>query len=299
MADEVVHYLVRTSNRVVVDCTIGGGGHAERILEASSRECILIGLDLDQDALGTAKERLSGFMDRVILRKMNFRDLARAVPERLRGMVDAVLIDCGISMLQLVKPDRGFSFERDAALDMRYGRENAPTAASVLGGITAAELRDLIWRFGEKARARRIADAIIELRNAGELKSTGDLARAVKSVIKGRAVKSLARVFLAVRCRVNEELENLAGALEALPGVLAPGGRACVITYHSEEDRIAKTGFRKYSGKCVCPPGSLVCSCGKAPLFRILTPKPVVPSAEEIRHNPSARSAKIRVVEKM
>jgi 16S rRNA (cytosine1402-N4)-methyltransferase len=213
--------------------------------------------------------------------------------------VDGILIDCGISRLQIVKPDRGFSFDRDGALDMRFDRAGGRTAASVLADIGRDDLKKLIKRFGQRAKAYQISNAIIDRRDAGDLRTTADLAAAVKSVVKTRVAKSLARVFLAVRALVNRELENLAGVLGVLPVVLAAGGRACVITYHSEEDRLTKTYFRKFSGKCVCPPGRLVCSCGKAPLFRILTPKPVAPSAEEIRLNPSARSAKIRVVEKM
>jgi 16S rRNA (cytosine1402-N4)-methyltransferase len=299
MLDEVQQYLITPAVRVIVDCTVGTAGHAEKLLETSSTESILIGIDLDDEALAIAGERLSRFGERVVLRKMNFKDLPRAIPAGLVGKVDALLIDCGISMLQIVRSSRGFSFDRDGGLDMRFDRTAAKTAASVLAGVSARELRELFREFGEGAAAGRIARAVVRMRDEHRLNTTGDLARAVKTVVKTRAAKSLARVFLAVRSRVNNELENLAAALEALPEVLATGGRACVIAYHSAEDSVAKTYFRKYSGKCVCPPERLVCDCGKVHLLRVLTPKPVVPTAEETRRNPSARSARIRVVEKM
>jgi 16S rRNA (cytosine1402-N4)-methyltransferase len=299
MAKEVRHYLIGTSTRVIVDCTVGTGGHAETLLKASSGDSILVGLDLDGDALAIAKDRLSQFGERVLLKQMNFRDLIRAIPPRLQGEVDALLIDCGISKLQIVTSGRGFSFDMDGPLDMRFDAARGRPAVSVLRDMSIKEIRDLIGRFGEGARAGRIARAIVRRRDRGELASTGDLAGAIKSVVRDRAAKSLARVFLAVRSYVNGELENLAAALEVVPRVLAAGGRACVISYHSTEDRIVKTSFRKYSGKCVCPPGRIVCDCGRAPLFRILTPKPISPAAREIDRNPSARSAKIRVVEKM
>jgi 16S rRNA (cytosine1402-N4)-methyltransferase len=299
MAEEVQRYLVTTSTKVVVDCTLGTGGHAERLLEATSPDSLLIGIDLDDDALAIAAERLSRFGRRVVLKKMNFRHLAEAIPRDLLGKVDALLIDCGISMLQIVRSGRGFSFDRDGGLDMRFDQGADRTAASVLAHADRDDLRRLLTQFGEGANAGRISRAIVRMRDEGRLKTTGDLAEAVKTVVRARAAKSLARVFLAIRSRVNDELGNLAAALEALPEVLATGGRACVIAYHSSEDLVVKTHFKKYSGKCVCPPGRLVCDCGKAPLLKVLTPKPVVPTAEETRRNPSARSAKIRVVEKM
>jgi 16S rRNA (cytosine1402-N4)-methyltransferase len=298
MANEVVGYLVTSSTRVVLDCTVATGGHAERMLDHASGDAILIGIDLDGAAMEIARKRLSRFGDRVVLRKANFRDLMTAIPAKLVGKVDAVLIDCGISRLQIVTSSRGFSFDREGVLDMRFDTTTGRTAASVFSGISAADLSGMLAQFGERPKARRIANAIIRLRDRGELLTSADLAKAVKSVVKTRVAKSLARVFLAVRSYVNDELASLAEALEALPGILSPGGRACVITYHSGEARIVKTVFRKYSGKCICPPERLVCDCGKASFFRVLTPKPVSPSDEEIRVNPSARSARIRVVER-
>jgi len=299
MTKEITRFLIAETTRVIVDCTVGSGGHAKALLEAAPADSVLLGLDLDEDALEMAAMRLSGFGDRVILKKMNFRDLGTDLPDGFMGEVNALLIDCGISKMQIVKPDRGFSFDRDGTLDMRFNKSSPVSAASVLERIDAADLGVLLSQFGEKARSRRIARAIIQVRDSRRLDTTADLAAAVKSVVRGRAAKSLARVFLAIRSKVNQELENLSAALRALPDVLAPGGRAAVIAYHGTEDRIVKQSFRKFSGKCVCPPGRLICDCGKQAWFKVLTPKPLTPSAEEKRHNPSSRSARIRVVEKM
>ena len=299
MAEEITELLVNRSTRLVLDCTVGAGGHAARLLDAAPQQSVLYGIDLDRDALRLAGERLSRFGERVVLKRMNFSEMHLALPERLMGKVDALLIDCGISKLQIVTPDRGFSFDRDGDLDMRFDQTGTVTAAGFLAITDANELRNLLVQFGERANAKRIARAIIRLRDQGELKTTLDLSRAVKSVVKSKAAKSMARTFLAIRERVNQELESLVKALGHLPQVMAAGGRACIISYHSEEDRIVKRYFRRLSGKCVCPPGRIVCDCGKAAVFRLVTPKPLPPTAAEIERNPSARSAKIRVAEKM
>ncbi len=299
MADEVTWLLIRDTTRIIVDCTLGLGGHAEAMLMAAPADAMLLGLDLDEDALGLAAQRLSKFGDRVVLRKMNFKDLGTGLPAGFMGKVNALLIDCGISKLQIVKPDRGFSFDRDGELDMRFDKSASISAASVLARMDVAELGGLLSQFGERTRSRSIARAIIRARDNGRLGTTADLSAVVKSVVRAQAAKSLARVFLAIRSRVNRELENLSESLEALPRVLASGGRAAVIAYHGTEDRIVKQCFRKFSDRCVCPPERVVCNCGKQAWFKVLTPKPLTPSAEEMRRNPSSRSARIRVVEKM
>jgi 16S rRNA (cytosine1402-N4)-methyltransferase len=299
MAEEVNEFLISERTEVIVDCTVGTGGHAEAMLRAAPANAILVGFDLDREALDRAAGRLRPFGDRVILRKMNFKNLASGLPARFMGRVNALLVDCGISMLQIVKTHRGFSFDRSGPIDMRFDRAAPESALTFLQGTDMATLSELLSRFGEKAGARRIARAILRARDKGELATTGDLAAAVKSAVRGRPVKTLARVFLAIRAGINREIENLSEALEAFPSVLASGGRAAVIAYHGNEDRVVKQYFRKFSGRCVCPPGRPACECGKANWFRVLTPKPVRPSAEEIRLNPASRSAKLTVVEKM
>jgi 16S rRNA (cytosine1402-N4)-methyltransferase len=299
MTEQIIGFLISDTTEVMLDCTVGTGGHAEAMLDAAPNGATLVGFDLDSDALKIARERLSRFGERAILKKWNFRDLDSGLPVRLKSKVNALLIDCGISRLQIVKADRGFSFDRDGKIDMRFDRSASRSAISLLSGMDIAELGQLLSQFGERAGSRRIARAIIRARDAGRLSTTADLAAAVKSVVRGRAAKSLARVFLAIRAQVNREIENLSAALEALPGVLVSGGRAAVVAYHGAEDRVTKQAFRKFSGKCICPPGRPLCDCGKERLLRVLTPKPVTPSPEEISRNPASRSARIRVVEKM
>jgi 16S rRNA (cytosine1402-N4)-methyltransferase len=299
MVGEVRRYLVRPSTRVIVDATVGLAGHAEALMEAAPARCVLIGTDLDEEALGLAGRRLSRFGERVILEKMNFADLARNLPARYREKVDALLVDCGISGLQIVSPHRGFSFDREGALDMRFDPEAGIPALSVIQAMDRKGFTRLLKEFGEDRFARKIAASVIGLRDSGGLRSTSDLARAVKSVVRQRPAKSLARVFLSLRATVNSEIENLCRLLDSLPDLLARGGRVCVISYHSLEDRAVKTAFRRLSGRCVCPPGTIECGCGKASVLRVLTPKPVKPQLEEIERNISARSAKLRAAERI
>jgi 16S rRNA (cytosine1402-N4)-methyltransferase len=254
LVEEVNRLLIRASTGVILDCTVGTGGHAAAMLDAAPSGCVLVGLDLDREALEVAAGRLARFGDRVILRRTNFVSMESVLAGTSHPKADAVVIDCGISHLQIVKPGRGFSFDREGPLDMRFDASQETSAASILGTTGTGELKDLLARFGQRTGAGRLARSIIEARDRGKLESTIDLAAAVKSVIKQRAAKSLARVFLALRTRVNREIESLAEALDILPRVLRPGGRAGVITYHSTEDRVVKTAFRRLSGKCVCPP---------------------------------------------
>jgi 16S rRNA (cytosine1402-N4)-methyltransferase len=279
--------------------TEGTGGHSLEMLRSAPAGCRLVGLDLDAEALEVARERLRGYGDRVTLVNANFADVMDVVSSDVKGHADAVLIDCGISKLEIVTSRRGFSFDRDDALDMRFDASRGQSARDYLGDATVEELTELFKQYGELAHARRIAKVIAAKRGRGEMESTADLAGAVKSVVRAKQARSMARVFLAVRSVVNREVANLTRTIDVLPEVLATGGRACVISYHSVEDRVVKTLFNKHSGKCVCPPCSEVCSCGKRQVLKILTRKPLVPTVEEIAGNPSARSAKLRVAEKM
>ena len=299
MAGEARKFLIRPSSRLIVDATVGLGGHSEVLLEAAPCDCVLFGIDLDDDALGLARERLERFKERVVLEKMNFADLADSLTARFGMKADALLVDCGISGLQIVSSSRGFSFDRDGALDMRFDTSVGVRASALIDRMSLDELTDLLREFGEKRRAGKIARSVLEQRESTGLQSTLDLARAVKAVVKHKPAKSLARVFLAMRATVNEELANLTRLMESLPGLLSTGGRVCVITYHSLEDRIVKTSFRRLSGRCVCPPGMPECRCGKVRALKVLTPRPVVPDPQEICANVSARSAKMRVAERI
>ena len=299
MVEEVKCYLIRPSVRLILDMTEGPGGHSLELLRAAPEGCRLVGLDLDAEALEIARDRLKEFGDRVTLIKANFADVLDAVPSDMLGGVDAVVMDCGISKREIVTSRRGFSFDVDGPLDMRFDNSSGRTAKSYLRGASLEELTEIFREYGETANARRIAKAIGARTDRGAMESTLDLAAAVKSVIRGRQARSLARVFLAVRAAVNREKENLSDAVSAMPLLLSQGGRVAVISYHSVEDRVVKTLFNRFSGKCVQPPCSEVCSSEEEKVFRVLTRKPIAPSREEVASNPSARSAKLRVAEKM
>ena len=299
MVEEVKSFLVRPSIRMILDLTAGTGGHSLALLKAAPEQCRLIGLDLDAEALEVAGDRLREFGDRVTLIKANFADVLDAVPADVVGSADAVIMDCGISRREIVTSRRGFSFDADGPLDMRFDNSNGRTAKSCLHGATLEELTEIFREYGETVYARRIAKAIGARRDRGSMESTLDLAAAIKSVVRGRQARSLARVFLAVRAAVNREKENLASAIAAMPLLLSVGGRVGVISYHSVEDRVVKTLFNRFSGKRVYPPCSEVCSSEEKKVFEVLTRKPITPTGEEIASNPSARSAKLRVAEKM
>jgi 16S rRNA (cytosine1402-N4)-methyltransferase len=299
MVGETRKFLITPRSEVIVDATVGLGGHAEAILEAAPLNCVLVGIDLDDDALSYTAKRLERFGERLVLRKMNYGDLADRLPSEFACRIDGLLVDCGISGLQIVTSDRGFSFDRDGELDMRFDRFGGTSAGALLGTMNLDGLTALLREFGEGRLAKRIARSILEARDGAGLSSTLDLSRAVKAVVKQKPAKSLARVFLAMRATVNSELESLAKLMDSLPDLVRDGGRVCVITYHSLEDRIVKQAFRRLSGRCVCPPGMPACNCGKVSAFKVLTPKPITPQPEEVKANVSARSAKLRVAEKI
>jgi 16S rRNA (cytosine1402-N4)-methyltransferase len=299
MVEEVKHYLVRPSTGLIVDMTAGTGGHGLELLKAAPEGCRLVGIDMDEEALEIAGERLKEFGDRVTLIKSNFADVLDAVPSGVAGEVDAVLMDCGISRREIVTSRRGFSFDVDGPLDMRFDNSSGRTAKSYLRSASLEELTEIFREYGEPVNARRIAKAIGARRQRGSMESTLDLAAAVKSVVRARQARSLARVFLAVRARVNREKENLSDAISSMPALLSQGGRVAVISYHSVEDRVVKTLFNRFAGKCVRPPCSEVCSTEEKKVFEVLTRKPIAPTREEVAGNPSARSAKLRVAEKM
>ncbi len=296
MAEAVVDHLIKQSTRIIVDCTFGTGGHSLELLKRAPDSAFLIGIDLDDEALEIGSRRLSQYRSRILLKRGNFGQISTILGE-YAGMVDALLIDCGVSRLQVIKPQRGFSFDREGPLDMRFDRSSGIDASRFLSQISFEQLSDLLLRFGEK-RGKEIARAILERREKGAIRTTSDLADAVKSVVRFKVAKSLARVFLAIRASANKELENLANALDSLPLLMNKGGRVCVISYHSLEDKIVKDAFRKYSGRCICPPGSLSCTCGRVEAFRVVTKKPLKPGSDEVRKNPWARSAKMRVMER-
>ena len=291
LLEEVLQVLDCRPGRVYADGTVGGGGHSRGVLEKSSPTGRVIGLDWDEEALERARKNLSPFAGRFELRRANYRDFKVVLESLSIPAVDGVLLDLGVSSEQLESRDRGFSFRWDAPLDMRMSQETITTAQDLVRKLPAAELETLLREFGEERWARRIARNIVRARQKGPLRTTRELVGVIeRSVPPHRGgIHPATRTFQALRISVNEELDNLKVFLADAPELLKPGGRLCILSYHSLEDRIVKNRFREW----VRGEGR------KTPPFRLLTPKPVVPSEEEISRNPRARSAKMRAIEKL
>ncbi|MSQ76939.1 MAG: 16S rRNA (cytosine(1402)-N(4))-methyltransferase RsmH [Nitrospiraceae bacterium] len=290
LAREVVAWLVRQPGGTYLDCTVGQGGHAALILERSSPDGVLIGIDRDPDAIAATGEQLARFAPRMRLGQGNFSALKQHLKSVGVAEVDGVIFDLGVSSAQLDRPERGLSFLSDGPLDMRMDQRAGRTAADLVAQLPERELADLIYQYGEERYSRRIARAIIAFRKVHPLRTTFDLVSVVSGSVPaayrhGR-IHCATRTFQALRIAVNQELDVIEGALRDAVDVLAPGGRLCVISFHSLEDRIAKQTFRSLAQ------GSGAC-------LKILTKKPYVPSDEERRDNPRARSAKLRVAERL
>lgn len=297
---EVLDCLQPQPGEIFVDGTLGGGGHARLILEASAPDGRLIGLDRDQDALKAAAKTLAPFGDRVVLRHSNFSEVDRVLDELGIDRVDGMLLDLGVSSYQLDAGHRGFSFQVDAPLDMRMDRSRGLTAADVLQQYSAEELARIFREYGEERYARRIARRIVERREETPFASTGQLASLVQdSVPKGRVpsrIHPATRVFQALRIEVNGELEHVARGLDKAIACLRPGGRLAVISFHSLEDRLVKRCFRREAQTCICPPGLPTCVCNHRPRVELLTRKGLRAGEEEVAANPRARSAVLRAV---
>jgi 16S rRNA (cytosine1402-N4)-methyltransferase len=296
MVDEVVHYLLHERTRVVMDGTVGFGGHAEAILRARP-DVRVIGVDRDPLALEATASRLREYAARLQLVRGLFADLGHALADV--GKVDAILLDLGFSSPQLDDRTRGFAYASDGPLDMRMDREGE-TAAQLLARLDADAIAALLREFGEVRQARRVARAIHAAAAAGELGTTSQLRAAVVAAL-GRGVPpaELSRVFQAVRIAVNHELETLRAFLDRVIDVLNPGGRLVILSYHSLEDRMVKTFMRDASATCVCPPTVPVCVCGRKPRIEVLTKRAVRASDDEVAANPRARSATLRAAVKL
>lgn len=305
MADEVVEMLAPTAGSRQVDTTLGGGGHAERILSASDPDGRLLGLDADGAAIARVRTRLEPrFGNRLRLRQANFRDLGSVAPEEGFGEIDGCLFDLGLSSFQLADEQRGFGFRTEGALDMRFDTSRGVPASELIATLDSKELTALFRQYGEEPFAGRIARAIVETRRATPIRTADELAALVARVAPSRApgrrrVHPATRVFQALRIAVNEELDALEVGLAAAVDLLRPGGRLVVLSYHSLEDRIVKRFLQAERRGCTCPPEVPVCVCGRQPRLRLLSPKGIVPSAAEISVNPRARSARLRAAERM
>ena len=284
-----------------LDGTLGGGGHSEQILIDSSPDGQVLGLDRDDEALSAARERLRRFDRRWIARQASFADAREILSEIGWQRVDGAILDLGVSSHQIDTAERGFSFRSDAALDMRMDRRQSLDAREVVNFYPAEELTRIFRDYGEEPRARRLAQAIVSERRSRPFEKTDDLARLIER-IKGRGRREhhpATQVFQALRIAVNGELDHLERFLEAGYELMEPAGRMAIISFHSLEDRMVKTAFRKWSRACLCPPRVLRCQCGWSQKVKLLTKKPVVPSSAEIEINPRARSAKLRAVERI
>jgi len=301
MLREVVEILQPKAHRKYLDGTLGGGGHAEELLERSSPDGLVLGLDWDDDAIAAAQDRLRRFSDRLITRRANFLHAKEILKEVDWDEVDGFLLDLGLSSHQIESRERGFSFHAEARLDMRMDRRQSLGAYHVVNTFPVPELERILRQYGEEAAARRIARAIDRERGQKKIETTGELAELVARVVGRRQgrIHPATRTFQALRIAVNRELENLEGLLEDGYGLLSSKGRMVVISFHSLEDRLVKEAFRKWSKSCLCPPRSPVCRCGWSQKAKLLTPKPLLPSPEEVKLNPRARSAKLRAVEKV
>lgn len=303
MTGEVVRLLGCRPGGLYVDCTIGGGGHALAILEATGPGGRLIGLDRDGDALKAARGRLEPFAARVELVRENFRNIKEVLQERAAGPVDGMLFDLGVSSYQLEQARRGFSFMREARLDMRMDLSQELTAYDLVNGLTRGELIDTFKRYGEERRSARIASAIVRAREQRPIETTIELAEIVKKALgpgprrRRGAVHPATRVFQALRIRVNDELEGLASGLASGAELLRAGSRMVVISFHSLEDRLVKGFFRDLSTACTCPPRIPKCVCNGTASARLLTRRVLRPSMAEVERNPRSRSARLRAVE--
>jgi 16S rRNA (cytosine1402-N4)-methyltransferase len=281
-----------------IDGTLGAGGHARGILEASQPDGMLLGLDIDDQALDISRNYLASYKEQAIIRKGSYAEMDVHLQEIGWACANGIILDLGLSSIQLDTIERGFSFYKEAPLDMRFDRAVGLSAEGLLNSVDEQELADIIWKFGEEPRSRQIAREIVKRR---PLKTTRELADIVVAVYRGKRSKvhPATKTFQAIRMAVNHELQTMEKGLQKSIKVLCSSGRLVVISFHSLEDRMVKQYFQQESRDCICPPDQPVCTCGHKASIRILTKKPLSPTREEIERNPRSRSAKLRAVEKI
>jgi 16S rRNA (cytosine1402-N4)-methyltransferase len=302
LRDEAVAGLNIRPGGIYVDCTLGGAGHSSLIASQLTEGGRLIAIDQDDWALDNARERLSSVMDRVTLVKSNFRHIKDIVSDLGLDGVDGVLFDLGVSSPQLDEGERGFSYNADAPLDMRMDQQAELSAYDIINEWDEEEIAKIIWEYGEEKFSRRIARQIVQYRAKQPVQTTGELVELIKEGIPAAARRTgphpAKRTFQAIRIAVNDELSAFREAVADAISVLRPEGRVSVITFHSLEDRICKQVYQEFAKGCTCPPSFPICACGNEATVKIITRKPILPSAEELEANPRARSAKLRVAEK-
>ena len=297
--DEVIENLITNENGVYLDCTLGGAGHTIGILENTGEKSTVIAIDQDEDAIRFAKMKLENYQNRIKIFKDNFKNLDTVLYLAGYDKIDGILMDIGVSSKQLDNPERGFSYKYDAKLDMRMNKNDKLSAYEVVNDFTEKEISDILYKYGEEPRGRKIAKRIVEKRQEKKIETTLELADLVIKVI-GKSMKKhpAKRTFQAIRMYVNRELEVLEEALDKAVEHLNDKGRLLVITFHSLEDRIVKNKFKDFEKPCSCPPDLPICVCGKKSLGKVLTKKPIIANELELSDNFRAHSAKLRVFER-
>lgn len=303
MLDECIEGLDIKPDGIYVDGTLGGGGHSSVICSKLGSDGTLIGIDRDKDALEAASKRLEEYDCKKYFVQSNYSDIKQVLDDLGIDNVDGALLDLGVSSFQLDNPDRGFSYMSKAPLDMRMSQDDSFTAYDVVNDYDKKELTEIISKYGEERWASRIADFIVKGRKDKPIEDTFELVEIIKSAIPAAARRTgphpAKRTFQAIRIEVNDELGQLERAVEEFCDVLAPHGRLCIIAFHSLEDRIVKDIFNRRANPCTCPKEFPVCVCGKKADIKKITGKPAVPSPKETEENPRARSAKLRIAEKL
>ena len=301
MLKEVIDSLLVSKTGVYVDGTVGGAGHAYAILKET--DALLVGIDCDEDALQFTERKLAEFGSRKILVKENFTNLENILKSLNIEKVDGVILDLGVSSHQLDASERGFSFSQQAPLDMRMDRSLRLSAYDIVNRFAQNELESIIREYGEEKMAVRIARTILKKRQSKPIETTTELAAVVASCmpagLKWQKIHPATRTFQAIRIAVNHELDHIKPAIHAAADVLKPGGRLCVISFHSLEDRIVKNEIRSLEGGCVCPPDIPVCICQREAKLKNMTKKAITPTEQEVKSNPRARSAKLRVARRV
>ncbi len=303
LLEETIEWLNVRPDGIYVDGTLGGGGHAFAVCSRLSEKGRLIGIDQDEEALLAAGKRLERFRDRVTLVHGNYCEMRSKLRKMGIERVDGIVLDLGVSSYQLDSAERGFSYREDAPLDMRMDRRKTLTARDIVNGYSEESLYRIIRDYGEDRFAGTIARHIVAARQKKDIGTTGELSEIIKGAIPARARAAgghpAKRTFQAIRIELNQELEVLENSLDDMIDLLKPGGRICVITFHSLEDRIVKTIFRTNENPCTCPSNFPVCVCGKKPKGRAVVKKPIIPGQEELEKNKRSKSSKLRVFERI
>lgn len=303
LLDECIDNLHILQDGVYVDCTLGGAGHGSKICEHLNEFGIFIGIDQDIDAINSATDKLKGFKNKIFLKHQNFCTIKNVLNDLNIKSINGALLDLGVSSYQLDEADRGFSYMNDAPLDMRMNREQNLSAYDIVNDYSKSQLEKVIWEYGEERWAKRIVEFILEARKDKPINTTYELVDIIKRAIPKGARREGAhpakRTFQAIRIEVNGELSILKKSIENIVDVLERGGRICIITFHSLEDRIVKETFKSLENPCICPPEFPICVCGNKSKGKVITRKPIVPSQQEVENNHRARSAKLRVFEKI